>query len=184
MLCRRGLRDGLKLLNLLTLTTGFKRNKELLLINHSITSLYICSWLHPYHPEFQPIELVWAEIKQYVRDCFHIDRGVKLVSVLSPLIFVRIWVSLRFVRSQFHGDDFDFLSYYLTDDTIDINKIHLNAGDNIFDLDFHSSVVLNDAPHWSSTTRPFPFLIIQLSVLALWVILSPSLKGVFTLKIW
>ena len=72
----------------------------------------------------------------------------KNLSVLD--IRKKIRRSFRFIQqwgTQFHGDDFDFLSYYLTDDTFDINKIQLTAEDNILDLDFHNSVVLDDDPH-------------------------------------
>ena len=104
-----------------------------------------------------------------MRECFHIDRGLKhllhdvkiafsggkcsltshVCNNLSVIAIRRkIRRSFRFIQqwgTQFH-DDFDFLSYYLTDDTYDINKFHINVGDDILDLDFHDELVVDNDP--------------------------------------
>ena len=58
--------------------------------------------------------------------------------------------SFRFAHQwgvQFHGDDFDFLSFYQTDTSFDINRFHINAGNDVLDLDFHDALVLDEDPH-------------------------------------
>ena len=61
----------------------------------------------------------------------------------------KIWRSFRFAQQwgeQFYGSEFDFLSFYLTHDSFDINKIHLGVGDDVLDLDFHDAFVVDMDP--------------------------------------
>ena len=45
-----------------------------------------------------------------------------------------------------YGHDFDFHNFYQTDDTFDINQIHLGVGDDVLDLDFHDAFVVDMDP--------------------------------------
>ena len=132
-------------------------------------------WTPPYHPEFQPIELVWAEVKSCVRACFHIDRGIKHLlhdvrvgfeggkcalvdhvckDLTTVAIRKKIRRSFRFAHQwgvQFYGEDFDFLTFYQTDDSFDINQIHIGRGDEVLDIDFHDALVLDMDPQWDGT---------------------------------
>ncbi len=93
-------------------------------------------WTPPYHPELQPIELVWVEVKLCVRNCFFIDRGitgllhdVKIgfeggkcyhTDFVCPGINVyavrkKIRRAFRYAQKwgeQFNGDDFDLYKYW------------------------------------------------------------------------
>ena len=127
-------------------------------------------WTPPYHPQFQLIELVWAEVKSCVRSCFHVDRSIKhllhdvhvgfeggkcsLVDyVCKDLTAVAIRKTIRdssrFAHQwgvQFYGEDFDFLTFYQTDESFDINQIHIGRGDDVLDNDFHDALVLDMDP--------------------------------------
>ena len=64
-------------------------------------------------------------------------------------IRIKIRRSFRFAHQwgvQFYGEDFDFLTFYQTDDSYDINQIHIGRGDEVLDIDFHDALVLDVDP--------------------------------------
>ena len=48
---------------------------------------------------------------------------------------------------QFYGPEFDFVNFYQTDDSYDINQVHVGFGDEVLDFDFHETLVLDTDPH-------------------------------------
>ena len=109
-------------------------------------------------------------MKACVRACFHIDRGVNHLlhdvrvgfeggkctltehvckNLTTDAVRKKIRRAFRFAQQwgeQFYGLEFDFVNFFQTDDSHDINKIHLNAGDEVLDLDFHDTMVLDMEP--------------------------------------
>ena len=50
---------------------------------------------------------------------------------------------------QFYGPEFDFVNFYQTDDSYDINQVHVGLGDEVLDFDFHDTLVLDTDPQWT-----------------------------------
>ena len=141
----------------------------------NILIMYTWIWTPPYHPEFQPIEFVWADVKRCVARCFHINRGVKalLLDVKTGFIWGRcqmvdlqcpgvniVSVQKKIRRSfryaqlwgmQFYGYDFDLSSFWNTSFDIDINKLSFGKGYNeVVEIQFDSIIdLLDEEPfHW------------------------------------
>ena len=43
------------------------------------------------------------------------------------------------------------LTFYQTDDSFDINQIHIGRGDEVLDIAFHHALVLDMDPQWDGT---------------------------------
>ena len=81
--------------------------------------------------------------------CSLIDHVCKDLTAVG--IRKKIHRSFRFAHQwgvQFYGDDFDFLTLYQTDDSFDINQIHIGRGDDVLDIDFHDALVLDMDLQW------------------------------------
>ena len=73
----------------------------------------------------------------------------RVQNLTSDAVRKKIRRSFRFAQQwgeQFYGLDFDFINFYQTDDSYDINKIHFNVGVDVLDLDFHDTLVLDMDP--------------------------------------
>ena len=78
-----------------------------------------------------------------------VDTDYVCKDVTPVAIRKKIRRAFRFAQQwgeQFHGSDFDFLTFYQTDDAFDINKIQLGVGDDVLDLDFHDAFVVDMDP--------------------------------------
>ena len=79
--------------------------------------------------------------------CYHTDYICKIVTPLAVRKKIRrAFRGAQQWGEQFYGLDFDFLNFYQTDDTFDINQIHLGVGDDVLDLDFHDFFVVDMDP--------------------------------------
>ena len=55
------------------------------------------------------------------------------------------------IRVQFCGEDLDFLAFFQNDDSFDIDQIHIGRGDEVLNIDFHDTLVLDMDPQWGVT---------------------------------
>ena len=100
-------------------------------------------WTPPYHPEVQPIELVWSDAKRCVRTCFTINRGIKGLihdvyvgfnggrcygkdyvckGVNDISIRRKIRRAFRYMNlwgKQYHGEDFEMDQYWTEEEASD-----------------------------------------------------------------
>ena len=78
--------------------------------------------------------------------CSLVDHVCK--NLTTEAVLRKIRRSFRFIQHWrvFYGNEFNFLDFYRTDDSFDINKIHVGKGDEVLDLEFHDTLVLDMDP--------------------------------------